>query len=525
MRTIPYNCGCARPHAGEAASRRRTSGAPVPRILAAAAALLLAAGAEAAAGSKPEFSETVFRLGGKVDRRVRFDLDRDGFEDLVFFRGRLALVFIQKKGEGFQRWPDQVFAVRRDAVMCDFALLGSAKAPSLVLASETGLYCHPISGSRISKESKKLAECRTSLGYPGESDLLCRDFVFDLDGDGKEEAVVPLEDSYALFGQDESGGFGRFATLACSPSVTARLPDGTALGELNLAAKYPLPVAGDWNGDGKTDFVVRNQGNLWVYLQRGSRGFSPGPDAVVDTALDSKGKKKAGRFSFGIETPVMVADLNNDGVLDLVKPKPMEGATLVFLRQRGRTDLGEPGLVARVDGWPLGAFSPDLDGDGMPDLVVGHVNKIGVLGAIKIFLTKSVSLHAAFFMNRKGFSPEPDGKMSIEIALRFATTAEGFRAGTTALVNFDGDFDGDGRRDLLVKTGFMRLEIFRGREDGVFDAKPFAAVEIPDSEPYMWVFPDVADLNRDGISDIIVHYRDWEEKMDSIALKLSTGRK
>ncbi len=494
-------------------------------------AVLLAAGLAAAAAApasqaedfKPSFRSTSLRVGGKVDRRVVYDFDGDGLQDLALFRGRLLLLFLQKKGEGFGRWPDQAFTVWRNAVMCDFARLRRSPGVSLVMASESGVFFHRFEGRGFSKEAVPLVEVRTALGYPGESDLHCRKFVFDVDGDGSDEIVVPVEKAYAVFRQDEAGALSRMATLPCAPRVTGRHPGAGVLGDLSLTAKYPVPVCGDWDGDGKADFVVRNHGNLWVYLQRGKGMFLSNPDTAVDTSFKQPSGKKSGRLSFGFETPVMIADLNGDGILDLVKHMSTEGMTTVFLRKKGLKGLDDPSLVVRVDGWPLGSFSPDLDGDGMPDLVVGHVNKIGVLGAIKIFLTKSVSIHAAFFMNRKGFSAEPDRTMTVDASLRFATTAEGFRLGTTALVNFDGDFDGDGRRDLLVKTGFMRLEIYRGEEEGVFDRKPFAAVEIPDSEACMWAFPEVVDLNRDGVSDILVHYRDWEEKMDAVHLLLSTG--
>jgi hypothetical protein len=176
-----------------------------------------------------------------------------------------------------------------------------------------------------------------------------------------------------------------------------------------------------------------------------------------------------------------------------------------------------------MDGWPLAAMIKDLDGRRGPDLVIGGVGKIGIWSVLKIFLTKEILVHAFFFLNRgEGrFAKEPDRTWILPVPLRFATTAKGFRLGTTLAVNFDGDFDGDGRRDLVVRRGNVLLDVFLGGDEGVFGRKPWRSLTIPNAEKYRYVFPEAVELNGDGRSDILLHYRDWSEARDAVVLFLS----
>jgi hypothetical protein len=485
------------------------------------AALGAAACPRARAEGNFTFQRTILRTGGKVTRRVIYDVDRDGLGDVLLFRGRTVLLFKQKTRKGFSRWPDQVLRVWRNAVMCDLMHLRKGGGTALVCAAEGAVAFHPFRGGRFLREVTPLLRAPTALGYPGEEDLLCRRFAFDVDGDGRDDLVLPAEGAFAVHWQDEKGGFDAAWRFATAPAVSVRGGRPGLLGELTVTARFPMPYVGDFNGDGKKDLILRRKSSLDVFLQKGPRRFSPSADVRLDTRLPGKEEKKTGRFALRFQTPVLVEDLDGDGVVDVVKPQPLEGRTLVFLRKGGGARLSDPALVARTDGWPLGALTEDLNRDGLPDLVIGHIDKIGVLGALRIFLTGTVKVHSAYFLNRRGFGKEPDGRLSLSVPLRFATTSRGFRMGTTALVNFQGDFNGDGLRDLLVKTGVMRLEIFRGTPGRVFEARAWRAVEIPDTENAMWVFPDVADLNADGISDILLHYRDWRENLDDVVLLLS----
>jgi hypothetical protein len=47
------------------------------------------------------------------------------------------------------------------------------------------------------------------------------------------------------------------------------------------------------------------------------------------------------------------------------------------------------------------------------------------------------------------------------------------------------------------------------------------SLTIMNAEKYRYVFPEVADFNGDGRSDLLLHYRDWAEKRDAVLLYIS----
>ena len=68
------------------------------------------------------------------------------------------------------------------------------------------------------------------------------------------------------------------------------------------------------------------------------------------------------------------------------------------------------------------------------------------------------------------------------------------------------DLDGDGRKDLVIRTGPDTLSVYRGTADGVWSA---TATSI--AIPAMGASPDIegyaGDLDGDGKDDIVLLYR------------------
>jgi hypothetical protein len=483
-----------------------------------ALSVLLAAPAPGFAGDA-SFREVILKTGGRVDGTLIEDVDGDGRKDLVVLEERRVVLHLQGK-DGFAGWPAQVMALPEAALVVDVGDRRNSPGKEFVYITAGGVFALPWEGKRWGNPVP-WAEGETCLRR-GKGIPLVRDFFTDLDGDGLDDLIVPAPRKYAILRQNPDGSFARWSELDVAPAVNVWVPPPGQLGAMAAALRYPPPVIGDFDGDGRRDVAVRAGETLRVFLGREGAGPSGAPDLVLPTGFGTQNKTLGGRLQVDFDPPLFIGDLTGEGVLDLVACMPFKGEAVVIGRKGGRT-AGEPTFVFRMDGWPLAAMIRDLDGRNGPDLIIGGIGEVGIWSVLAVFLTKEVVVHAFFFLNRGGgrFPKEPDREWEVRVPLKFATTAKGFRIGTSLAMNIDGDFDGDGRRDLVARRGNVILDIFRGCDEGVFEREPWTSVTIPDAEAYRYVFPETADFNGDGISDILLHYRDWTETRDSLVLYLS----
>jgi hypothetical protein len=105
------------------------------------------------------------------------------------------------------------------------------------------------------------------------------------------------------------------------------------------------------------------------------------------------------------------------------------------------------------------------------------------------------------------FARTPDEVRDIEFPLRYETGDRGVRVENQMVYTFDGDFTGDGVKDFVVKTSETTLAVYPGGAQSSFASKPAFALTIPDMKPYFSVAPNPYDFDRDGRSDLLLHYR------------------
>jgi len=127
-------------------------------------------------------------------------------------------------------------------------------------------------------------------------------------------------------------------------------------------AHYPATTItpADFNKDGFVDLIVpyRDSGQSYVYLGSGATGFSD-----------------AHRIPFGPSNATIrvaaAADLNGDGLLDIVTVDEFHGVSLYYGQRDQSFSTGVSLADARVVPYALAVA--DLNKDGKPDILVGHI--------------------------------------------------------------------------------------------------------------------------------------------------------
>jgi hypothetical protein len=332
----------------------------------------------------------------------------------------------------------------------------------------------------------------------------------DFDGDGKVDLI-------------SSSGTGLSVRLngGLTPTTT---PTFFQAGEYGSGGYGAGAVVGDFNGDGRPDVVLGNgdsPGGISVLLGNGDGAFQ----APLETQTDPT----HGRMAVG--------DLNNDGKLDLVVP--IDSGFMVLLGKGDGTFLG-PIRVGLGEG-PAGVVIGDFNRDGKPDVVaVNSGNGAADFGNVSLFLGNGDGTFGRATVFSAGLSPvnvaivdfNADGKLDLAVVNGDAQDAQnqvlsillgngdgGFQPAVAYAVDkrvqpFSvavGDFNGDGRADVLVgssdldswdpQTGKIDglLWIFIGKGDGTFlSPLPYNGMaDVPTSIA-------VADLNGDGRPDLVV---------------------
>ena len=310
-------------------------------------------------------------------------------------------------------------------------------------------------------------------------------------------ADFPASNGGALAASGDFNGDGRPDFVAVSyqgnfVSILLGQPDGSFVddGTTYAVGAEPLAVAvGDLNGDGKLDLAVVNQvcppstepcppGSVSILLGNGDGTFQSAGE--YETAPDA--------------VSVVIGDFNSDGTPDIAVAAAVS-----------RISTGHAGLVSILLGNGDGTFVPHADfpaGIGVVGLVAGQFRGDGILDLV-VDNHPSLSSHTVSLLQGSG-----DGT---------------FQEPTNLTLNADplslttGDFNGDGNLDLAVATGASTASILLGDGNGGFQSP----VDYPVGfGPYRLI---AADLNGDGNLDLLLSVATSIPSNGAISVLLGTG--
>jgi uncharacterized repeat protein (TIGR02543 family) len=266
-----------------------------------------------------------------------------------------------------------------------------------------------------------------------------------------------------------------FTLLATADNASASLvysyvgPDGTVfLPQLQNIGSGPTSIAAaDLNGDSQPDLVITDSeaGNIYVKLATGSGNFA-----------------SPATYSLGSQPGALaVADVNGDGNPDVVAA---DASGLDVLLGSASGTLGSVRTFSSSGG--LGSVAiADFNGDGKPDVAAANPSSGGV----------------ALFVGHG------DGTFQSAQTILLAY-------GSVPLSAVSGDFNGDGKLDLIVafspadNTQPGGLAVLLGKGDGTFQAPSNLTLPGPIIQQLMGSVSSaaltVADFNGDGDLDVAV---------------------
>ncbi len=260
--------------------------------------------------------------------------------------------------------------------------------------------------------------------------------------------------------------------------------------EYNVGAGPDAIAVGDFTGDGVDDLAVGNLFNGGIYN-----------DVTVLLGIGDGTFQNFGSFSAGPGLPIalVVGDFNNDGHADLAAlDEDQSGLSNVYyvaiLIDNGQGIFQE---TAQYNVGPLASaiVAGDFSGDGRTDLAVAVGSYVN--------LATSVSL---FHGNGDGTFENP-----IEIPIQLPQNGPLASTGEDYLAT--GDFNDDGRSDLVLVSAYGNVTVLLGNGDGEFQSPGLAAIGVAP------IAMATGDFNGDGHTDLVV----VDEQTNTISILLGNG--
>jgi len=467
----------------------------------------------------PSYDTIMLQTGPRTDHIEAIDLNGDGKPDLVIQNGRDLQIFFQKDGT-YNPKPQLVLRLDPTVFLWNFGTLEGQKNPGIFTEGSRAIQAIPFDGTSFGPARDLVVHPSLFQGTCAEGRApLFTKFALDLDGDGRTDALLFETDEIFVMKQFPGGEFRCIQKLPVPMDIATIVPWAPHQ-KLTETVSVPLLSFGDTDGDKRIDIAYYKEESIGVFRQKEDGTFL----VTENRSLVADRKRRRGNRFIKFDVPPRVADFNGDGLLDIAVSYPTQGKVNIYYGRSGRTDWTEVDDVKNVaDGWSTGIYLEDLSGNGKLDMVMGVVRKFGITEGIQVFLSGKVDLELHIFrMEPSGvFSKNTVQELKFSIPFSFHVTRDSASLDWVFRPNFKGDFNKDGLRDMLVRVDDRTLRIYPGDKEAIIDKEPSGTITMNPPPGVSTTEPFVADLNGDGVSDLILKHVLVNPPTHVLELKLS----
>ena len=495
--------------------------------------------------------------GGEQVGYLVEDLNEDGLNDILIFHTRKSGKVISRHfsifyhtANGFSNKADQSFQIDPEAVIYDVADVDGKPGKDILFFKSAGLFYYEQEGGHYFETPRILLKTDSIYTLPDKSFLESIDFASDLNGDGIDEILVPQfkncliyskymnkdymlnpdwHDPYHPFSLSDDADTKGYTLKSKLDVLMQNSIISSKEVTKYLVSSFVTPniVIADYNRDQRGDIIIIQETYLQVFFQDEQGNYSNDNSITVELgfeltqaytlAVGNVNRRLRNRLKdkTGIKC---LQDINNDGLLDIVIEKlSLSAGALnpkkqfpVFFGRQVHADVSKGGSFNKIPdhmiinrGFQVHSWIIDLNSDGKSDIVT-PVIEIGLFNLITMLITGSIDV--TFFV----YLMDDTGKYTKKPDDVFDFSVEFHRSGRKIpVVDFDGDYNGDGRMDLL-RAEEDNLIIHYSPKNGIISDGPevWFPVEIPENG--INVKPQK--LNADDKSDVVIIYPNKQDE-------------
>jgi len=425
------------------------------RVLIFAMLPMLALAPTAHANADPPQSYTITAPENVWDIAAE-DLNLDGIQDLLVLccdersdpLRKLLLVYFGS-AEGYATEPSSVLRLPEDSGALFLAEVDGTAPRELVAAQADGAQIFRFKQDGF-HEGRKVS-LNSLFPTRAKEPVFLKSTAVDLDGDGKDEWLVPVPSGYEVHSLDKVR-----ARITCD--VVSEVRRGESVSITNR-----LPAVQHFQLPGEDRKAL-------AFLSDEYADFAYGPEWK---------KRKRVRIPINLEDKwdanAKMADINNDGFPDLMVTQTrgtvnLKSMTQIYVAPEPMVYPEKPTVTIESAGSVAAPTLLDVNGDGQRDAIVIRI-PFGMKNIISYFMSRKVSVDASVYLfDGTTFPAKPnyDADLSVE-------APEGREQVAYAM----DDFNGDGRLDLAFSKTRSSLNFYAGIPTGFIANKPFASIQMP----------------------------------------------